>query len=169
MTGARTALVLVDLQTWIVEMPWEPRIGADVIAACSRLRAAFDEAGAPVVHVRYHAAGDNGADAPENRIVEPLRPRDGEVLITKNGLDAFEATDLDTHLSRLEVGQLVFAGLSTAHGVAATAETAVALGYGVAVASGATASVSAREHTNTLHRLATLGARIHEGEEALSL
>jgi nicotinamidase-related amidase len=87
--------------------------------------------------------------------------------VTKNGLDAFDGTDLGEHLRGLGVTRLVLAGLSTAHGVASTAATAVALGYEVVVASDATASVSVAEHTAALDQLAGLGVRISPVEDAL--
>lgn len=170
MSGARTALILVDLQQWIVDMPWAPVAGAEVVEACVRLRDGFAEAESPaVVLVRYLRAdgGDGGGDAAANRLVPELELRASEHLVTKNGLDAFEGTDLDKHLRGLGVTRLVIAGLSTAHGVAATAATAVAAGYEVVVASDATASVSVAEHGSALDQLAGLGVRIGPVEDVL--
>ncbi|MET7307628.1 cysteine hydrolase family protein [Streptomyces sp. NPDC005571] len=65
------------------------------------------------------------------------------------------------------VTKLVLTGLSTAHGVAATASTAKALGYEVAVAADATASRSQSEHRTALEQLAALGVRIGRVEELL--
>lgn len=170
MSKARTALVLVDLQHWIVDMPWAPTTGTDVVEACARLRESFAAADPQsVVLVRYLRADgrDGGAAAPANHIVPALAPRPAEHLLTKNGLDAFEGTDLHEHLRGLGITRLVIAGLSTAHGVAATATRAVALGYQVVVASDATASVSLAEHTSALHRLGELGVLTEAAESSV--
>ncbi|PZS08192.1 MAG: hypothetical protein DLM55_09190, partial [Acidimicrobiales bacterium] len=87
---------------------------------------------------------------------------------SKNGLDAFEDTDLTEHLSGLDVIKVVIVGISTAHGIAATAATAVALGYEVVVVFDATASVSVVEHTTALDQLAGLGVTICSVEDALT-
>ncbi|NBM15805.1 cysteine hydrolase family protein [Streptomyces sp. GC420] len=162
MTRARTALVLVDLQRWIVDMPWQPTGGDVVIDACGKLREHFASTGSStVVLVRYVRAdgADGGIDAAPNQLVPGLEPRTGETLVTKHGLDAFEGTDLHDRLRREGVTQVVVAGLSTAHGVAATAATALRLGYEVVVVSDATASVDEAQHREALDRLTALGAR----------
>lgn len=159
MTRARTAVVLIDLQRWIVDMPWQPVDGTAVVEACGRLRDHL--AGAPTVLVRYVRAdgADGGITAAPNQLVPECAPRDGDHLVTKNGLDAFEGTELHDVLRREKITDLVIAGLSTAHGVAATATTALRLGYGVTVAADATASVDEAQHLAALEQLTALGAR----------
>ena len=162
MTRARTALVLIDLQRWIVDMPWQPAGGDVVVDACGRLREHFANTGSStVVLVRYvrEDGADGGTGAAPNQLVPGLEPRTGEHLVTKHGLDAFEGTGLHDHLNREGVTEVVVAGLSTAHGVAATAATALRLGYGVVVVSDATASVDEAQHRAALDRLTTSGAR----------
>ncbi|WP_055492179.1 cysteine hydrolase family protein [Streptomyces sp. TP-A0356] len=162
MTRARTALVLIDLQRWIVDMPWQPVSGDAVVDACGRLREHFTNAdSSTVVLVRYVRAdgADGGIGAAPNQLVPACAPRTGDHLVTKNGLDAFEGTELHDVLRREEVAEVVVAGLSTAHGVAATAATALRLGYNVVVVSDATASVDEAQHREALDRLTALGAR----------
>ncbi|WP_256105903.1 cysteine hydrolase family protein [Streptomyces sp. ODS05-4] len=162
MTRVRTALVLIDLQRWIVDMPWQPVGGAAVADACAALREQAAGAGSPtVVLVRYVRAdgADGGVGAAPNQFVPACAPRAGDHVVTKNGLDAFEGTGLEDLLRREGVTELVVAGLSTAHGVAATAATAVRLGFDVTVVSDATASVDEAQHRDALDRLAAAGAR----------
>ncbi|MFE4955643.1 cysteine hydrolase family protein [Streptomyces sp. NPDC056653] len=162
--------VLIDLQQWIVDMQWEPVTGGVVADACVALRDRFAHAGSPaVILVRYVRAdgADGGVDAAPNRLVPGLEPHAGDRLVTKNGLDAFEGTGLDDHLRGSGVTKLVLAGLSTAHGVAATASTTKARGYEVAVAADATASRCQAEHHTALEQLAALGVRIGRVEELL--
>ncbi|MFI2505490.1 cysteine hydrolase family protein [Streptomyces sp. NPDC018972] len=94
-----------------------------------------------------------------DRLVPGCAPRPGDHLVTKHGLDAFEDTGLDGVLRRERVTGIVVAGLSTAHGVAATAGTALRLGYGVVVVEDATASPDEARHREALDRLTALGAR----------
>ncbi|MFF9082930.1 cysteine hydrolase family protein [Streptomyces rubiginosohelvolus] len=162
MTRAHTALVLVDLQRWIVDRPWQPVSGAAVADACGRLRDHFAAAdSAAVVLVRYVRAdgADGGLAAAPNQFVPACAARAGEHVVTKHGLDAFEGTDLHDHLRQTGVTKLVLAGLTTAHGVASTAATALRLGYEVTVVSDATASESDAQHREALDRLTALGAR----------
>ncbi|MFI9823041.1 cysteine hydrolase family protein [Streptomyces sp. NPDC052013] len=162
MARVRTALVLIDLQRWIVDMPWQPVDGTTVVAACGRLREHFTaDAASTVVLVRHVSAdgADGGVSAPRNQLVPECAPRDGDHLVTKTALDAFEDTGLHEMLRGEDVTDLVVAGLSTAHGVAATAATALRLGYGVTVADDATASVDEAQHRTALQQLTALGAR----------
>ncbi len=57
---------------------------------------------------RILIAGEPGAD-----IIPELSPLNGEIVIDKPGKGAFYATDLGTHLSRLNVRTLIFAGVTT--------------------------------------------------------
>jgi nicotinamidase-related amidase len=164
---SRTALILIDLQHWILEMhAWQPRPASAVVDACARLRAGF----APVVHVRYLRAdgADGGPDAPANQLHERCAPGPDDLLVTKHGLDAFEGTGLAARLAASGVTGVVLAGLSTAHGVAATARTALASGLAVTVVSDATATVTAAEQDAVLGELARAGAAVRTVDEVLA-
>ncbi|MET1074947.1 MAG: cysteine hydrolase [Umezawaea sp.] len=160
--SARSVLILVDLQQWIVEKPLEPISGSAVVEASVRLREAFDAEALPVVIARYVRAdgSDGGVTAPANRIVDALEPGRGEHVVTRSGVDAFSGTRLVSDLRDLGAKSLVIAGIATEHGVAATAGTALQLGYEVHVVSDATASTTAEEHAGTLRRLADAGAKV---------
>ncbi|WP_187776142.1 cysteine hydrolase family protein [Antrihabitans cavernicola] len=155
-----SALVVVDLQRWIVDSPWAPISGTSVVAACERLQSDF--ARSHVVLVRHLRSGE--IDAVENRLVPEQHERH---VVIKNELDAFAGTELDDHLRGLGVARVVIAGLATTHGVRATAESAVALGYDVAVVSDATAAVTVDEHEDALQLLAARGARVTTVDELL--
>ncbi|WP_225096423.1 cysteine hydrolase family protein [Streptomyces sp. CoH27] len=167
MTETRAALILVDLQQWILGMhPWEPTPAAALVGACARLRAGFTE----VVLVRHlHAGGsDGGPEAPAGRLHERVAPGPGDLVVVKHGLDAFEGTDLAARLAARGISDVVIAGLSTAHAVAATARTALASGYRVTLVSDATTTVSAAEQDRVLGQLAAAGAAVRTAEEILS-
>ncbi|MEO6081656.1 MAG: isochorismatase family cysteine hydrolase [Umezawaea sp.] len=137
----------MEPQERILGMSLAPIAGSAVVGAVLRLRDAFDRAAAPVVIVR-HLRGDGG-----DEVVESLEPGRGEHLVTKSGVDAFSGTRLVSALRDLGAKSVVIAGVSTKHGVGATAAKALALGFEVAVVSDATASATVEEHQATLWRL----------------
>ncbi|GAA4947260.1 hypothetical protein GCM10023238_12010 [Streptomyces heliomycini] len=139
MSHVRTALVLVELQRWIVDMEWEP-VGGGVVEACGRPRDRFST----VIPVRYVRA--DGADGGRTPPPTGRTPRPGRHLVTERGLDAFEDTEPDDVPRREGVTEAVAAGPSTAHGDAAPAATALRPGYGVVVAEDATASPDEARH-----------------------
>jgi nicotinamidase-related amidase len=153
-------LVLVDLQRWIVDMALAPITGSQVAAASERLRAAFTAAGAPVVLVRYLRVdgADGGAAAARNLFVPQVAPRAHDHVVTKHGLDAFEATDLAGHLQGIGADTVVVAGIATEHGVEATIDGAIKAGFDVVVVADATAGGSAERHTAALARAVEAGA-----------
>lgn len=115
--------------------------GAAAWAAVRRIVPILEEfrrQGRPVIYTRYcfseravrydaFAAkrGKNIArfidGAPGTRIVEPLAPRDDELVIDKVHASAFYATSLLTSLIRMRVDSLVLTGVSTSGCVRATA------------------------------------------------
>ncbi|MDN5932343.1 MAG: cysteine hydrolase [Pseudonocardia sp.] len=163
-------LVLVDLQRWIVDMALAPITGSQVAAASERLRAAFTAAGAPVVLVRYLRGdgADGGAAAAPNLFVPQVAPRAHDHVVTKHGLDAFEATDLAGHLQGIGADTVVVAGIATEHGVGATIEGAIKAGFDVVVVADATAGGSAERHTVALARAVEAGARACFVDEVLA-
>ena len=68
---------------------------------------------------------------------ELLTPRAGELVVKKYASSAFEKTDLDAKLAALGVRDLVICGLQSDFCVGNTSKAALALGYGVRVASDA--------------------------------
>ncbi|WP_405160959.1 cysteine hydrolase [Nocardia sp. NBC_01499] len=160
-----TALLVVDLQEWIVDLSLVPRTGAEIVHECARLVAACAAAGIPVIPVRYlrEDGADGGEDAPENRLVPQISPAAAKVLITKNGLDAFEGTAADGRgledILRNDYGadSLIIAGIATPHGVGVTAISAVQRGFHAAVISDATGAGSDEEHEAALAKMKSEG------------
>ncbi|HXH79415.1 isochorismatase family cysteine hydrolase [Nocardioides sp.] len=152
-----TALILIDMQKWITELSLHPHVDG-VVQKCQTLRATAGAAGAPIYHIRYleRAGARADPDSVHNQIVKELAPREDDVVITKYGIDAFAGTELHATLQGAGVVRVALAGIATAHAVAATAQTAVSLGYAVTVLSDATASLSPREHTEALNHLRTI-------------
>ena len=163
-----TALVVVDLQNGIIVAPVEPHSGAEVVARAADLAEAFRRHGAPVVLVRVTSAAD-GADAVPGRtevprrsstlpegwdvIVDELAGHPGDIVVTKRNWSAFYGTDLDLHLRRRGVTQIVLAGVATSIGVESTARAAHEHGYHVTLAVDAMSDLNADAHRNSLDRI----------------
>lgn len=158
--GGSTALLLIDLQRWIVDLPLSPIPGPMVVDRCARLSRAFVAAAQPVILVRYLRGDgtDGGGQAVSNRFVPEIATVAGALVVTKTGLDAFagateDGTPLGGLLAGLDVGTVVIAGIATPHGVAATALGALRHGYPAVVVPDATAASGSREHAAALASL----------------
>jgi nicotinamidase-related amidase len=128
-----TALLVVDVQNGVVE--GTPRRDAVVANVGSLVEKARREQ-VPVVWVQHSDEGlVRGSDA--WRIVPELTPDDAEPLIEKNYGDSFEATSLETVLSRLGVGRLVVVGAQTDACVRSTLHGAFVRGYDATLVSDA--------------------------------
>ncbi|MER7195499.1 hydrolase [Streptomyces flaveolus] len=165
---ATTALVLIDLQNAIVSAPCVPYPGPEVVARAAELAEAFRKEGSPVVLVRVTESEDKAdgtpgrKDAPSyggpmpagwDEIVEDLNSHPGDILVTKRNWGAFYGTDLDLHLRRRGITQIVLAGIATSIGVESTARQAHELGYHVTLATDAMSDMSPEAHANSIERI----------------
>jgi nicotinamidase-related amidase len=74
-------------------------------------------------------------------------------VVTKRTWGAFTATGLEAHLKRLNVTQIVLAGVATSIGVESTARQAHELGFHVALAVDAMTDLSLEAHDNSVTRI----------------
>jgi maleamate amidohydrolase len=162
--GVRPALLMVDLHNRAFGDRREPLDAArqrfplacgeaawDALPALEALLDVARRAGVPIVHTTgeprseamlgrvTNLAGKGGISSEwDLDFVEPLRPREGELVVYKPMASAFFGTPLTTHLRRLGVDTLVIAGESTSGCVRASVVDAHSSGYGVLVAEAAT-------------------------------
>ncbi len=161
---ATTALLLIDFQAGIVQLPLEPRSGAEATAAAARLADAFRSVGSPVIYVRVKLdelrawpadlATHDPAQVPPpeaSDLVPEAGFRDGDTLVTKRQWGAFAGTDLDATLSGRGVRTLVIGGITTNFGVESTARAALDLGYDLVFAEDAMTSVGTGAHEGAVH------------------
>lgn len=160
LTPKKTALVLVDLQRGIVQMPVAPYAGADVVTRGATLAAAFRTAHAPVVLVRVSFSADGGDVLAQPRdhqmamarppgwdeLVPELGAASGDIRITKHQWGAFYGTELDLQLRRRGVDTIVIGGISTNFGVESTARDAFERRYALVFVEDAMAGQSAEAH-----------------------
>ena len=164
----RTALVLIDLQNGVVDVTARPHTAAEVVARAAELADAFRAHDLPVVLVRVTTAAD-GSDAAPGRtetpsrsgsrpegwdvIVDELAGHPEDIIVTKRNWGAFHGTDLDLHLRRRGVTQVVLAGVATSLGVESTARAAHEHGYHVTLATDAMTDRDAEAHRNSIEKI----------------
>ncbi|GIH61982.1 hydrolase [Microbispora siamensis] len=164
----KTALVVIDLQKGVLAAPGNPYSTADVLARTVRLAEAFRARDLPVALVRVTAAAD-GADAVPGRtdlsrpgrawpdgwdeIADDLAGHPRDIVVTKRNWSAFYGTDLDLHLRRRGVTQIVLTGVATSIGVESTARAAHEHGYHVALATDAMTDLDPEAHRHSVEKI----------------
>ncbi|MGW7684672.1 isochorismatase family protein [Kribbella sp. NPDC054772] len=163
----KTALVVIDLQNGVATIPGEPHATSDVISKNVELADAFRKHNLPVVLVRVSFAADGGdrltgrTERPArsaggtmppgaDQIVDQLAGNADDIIVTKRNWGAFHGTDLDVHLRRRGITQIVLTGVATSIGVESTARAAYEHGYHVTLATDAMTDMSATAHENSL-------------------
>lgn len=180
----RTALVVVDLQNGFLARPAAPHTAQDVITRVVELADVFRANGLPVVLVRY-TVGADGADATPGRtdmsgrsgalpagwdvIVDDLTGHPGDIVVTKRNWGSFHGTDLDLHLRRRGVTQVVLTGVATSLGVESTARAAHEHGYHVTLATDAMTDLNPDAHSHSTGRVFPLLGETGTTEEVIEL
>lgn len=172
---ATTALVVIDLQTGIVQGDKGPHAADAVVAAASGLAVRFRAAGAPVflVHVGWRSDAERPSGAVDRPM--PIPPggtpahwmalvdgleQPGDIVVLKHHWGAFTGTDLDLQLRRRGIRTIVLAGIATNFGVESTARAAWELSYDVVVVEDACTSRSAALHAFAIAHILPQIARV---------
>ncbi len=158
-----TAIVVIDLQKGIVQMPGCPYPAHVVIANSVRLLDAGRAAGAQalLVHVGRSADGRDALQLPVDETWRPsappqpdwsellpeLKQQPGDVVILKRQWGAFYGTDLDLQLRRRGMKTVVMCGIATEFGVESTARDAYEHGYAVVFAEDAMTGRNGHENS----------------------
>ncbi|MCH1920746.1 isochorismatase family protein [Shewanella sp. A3A] len=157
---AKTALIVIDLQHGIVQLPLCHPV-QPVIDQCVSLINAFRAKQQPVVLVNVDAApagrtdlGVGGKYSDEfAKLLPELNVQASDILITKSNWGAFINTDLHQQLQAQGVTQVVVVGIATAIGVESTARQAFELGYHVTIAVDAITDLNIDTHNNSVQRI----------------
>ncbi|MEU4482578.1 isochorismatase family protein [Micromonospora sp. NPDC023966] len=142
---ARTAVVLIDLQRRIVDLPTAPHTGPEVVERCLALADAARATGATVVVVRVDRPGPDPQPAGSELLPE-VAPREGDLAVVKHSWGAFHETGLDAALRARGVDTLVIGGLATNFGVEQTARIGEEIGYRVVLPHDAMSGLDAYAH-----------------------
>jgi nicotinamidase-related amidase len=158
----KVALIVIDLQKGITSFPTVHPM-AEVVSQASALTKAFRRHGLPIVLVnvtggapgRTEQAPRVGGELPADwaELVPELEAQPQDHLVTKRTWGAFTNTDLEAHLRRLGITQIVLAGVATSAGVESTARHAHELGFHVTLAVDAMTDMNADAHSNSIARI----------------
>jgi nicotinamidase-related amidase len=156
-----TALIVIDLQKGIAGLPTVHPIG-EVLKHAGALAEAFRSHGLPVVLVNVDGAAPGRTEqAPRIRdfpagwtdLVPELNRQPEDHTVTKRTWGAFTNTGLGEHLKKLDVTQVVIAGVSTSAGVESTARQAHELGFNVTLAVDAMTDTNSDAHIDSVTRI----------------
>lgn len=179
----RTALVLIDLQKGVVQMP-TVHPAQDIVFRASELAKAFRKQGLPVVLVHVSFSRD-GSDALKPRADRPRPPMtlpddfadfaealsrgEQDIEVTKHHWGAFYGTDLELHLRRRGITGIVLAGISTSVGVESTAREAHDRGFNITIASDGVTDLHLPSHEHSLTHIFPRIAEVGPTQEILEI
>lgn len=194
---AASALLIVDLQNDTVgeagafadsgAADFASRHG--VVEKARRVVDAARGAGLQVIHV-WHVDEPGHVDSTRNaklfrdiadadglvrgtwgaKPVEGLEPRDGDVVVEKQRMSAFNATTLDTKLRGLGATKIVVCGAWTNFAIEHTCRDAADHGYEVVLVTDATATVSDEwQHAAVSYALTNIAELVTTGEVVVAL
>jgi nicotinamidase-related amidase len=124
-SGAKSALVVVDVQVGVMASSWEAkRVVANVAQAVERARSS----GVPVVWVQ-HESDELPRSSEPWQLVPELQPKSEEMRVYKRFPSSFEDTELESTLQEQEITHVVLAGAQTNWCIRATAYAALDRGY----------------------------------------
>jgi nicotinamidase-related amidase len=157
-----TALIVIDLQKGILRFP-TAHPADQVVKLARQAIDAFRRHHLPIVLVnvdgmpagRTNSPRPNLADFPPDwaELVPELNRQPEDHIVTKQTWGAFTNTDLDEHLKKLGVTQVVILGVATSIGVESTARYAHENGFNVTLAVDAMTDMNAEAHTNSITRI----------------
>jgi len=182
---ATTALIIVDLQQGIVELPLTPYPRDQVIARSVELGRALASMGGTIVLVNtsysdgYADRLNHAADAPmslppeglpENwaTLVPEVAALPARVHITKRQQSAFYGTELDLQLRRRGITTVVLSGIATNFGVEATARDAQNHNYAVVIAADACSSIAPDLHVFAVTKILPRIARVRNSSDIIA-
>jgi nicotinamidase-related amidase len=148
------ALLLIDVQQGLDEPRWGARNNPEAEQRIADLLAAWRAAGRPVIHVQHLSLEPHSplrAELPGHHFKTEALPLAGEPVFQKHVNSAFIGTDLEAHLHRRGITDLVVAGLTTDHCVSTTVRMAGNLGFTVTLVGDATATFERRGPDGTLY------------------
>jgi nicotinamidase-related amidase len=154
----QTALIVVDLQKGIVNLPTVHPIAGVIERSCALIDV-FRQRGLPVVLVNVAGGAPGRTEQPRRHAALPegftdlipeLNRQPGDILVTKRTWGAFPSTDLESQLKAKSVTQVVVAGVATGTGVEATARQAYEHGFNVTLAVDAMTDTRAEAHAYSL-------------------
>ena len=157
----KTALIVIDLQKGILSYSAVCPIG-EVVKHAAALAEAFRRHHLPVVLVNATGGAPGRAEHTRNfgqlppdfaDFLPELNQQPQDHIVTKKTWGAFTNTDLNEHLKKLGVTQVVIVGVATSMGVESTARHAHENGFNVILAVEAMTDMNPDSHTHSVTRI----------------
>jgi nicotinamidase-related amidase len=154
----KTALIVVDLQKGIVNLPSIPSIAGVIERSCALIEA-FRMHGLPIVLVNVAGGAPGRTEQPRRHAIFPegfadlipeLDEQPSDIVVTKHTWGAFASTDLESQLRAKNVTQVVVVGVATGTGVESTARQAYEAGFNVTLATDAMTDSRPESHAYSL-------------------
>ena len=181
---ASTALLLIDLQNGILQIPVAPHTSSEIVGRAAELADKFRKAGGTSICTRVTwspdfrdalqpavdrpiqgpTPGPDWADFPNALGIAP-----GDLTITKRQWGAFYGTELDLQLRRRGIRTIVLGGIATNLGVESTARAAWEHGYEIIFVEDATASLSAEMHRFAFSAIFPLIGRVRSARQVFDM
>jgi nicotinamidase-related amidase len=154
----KTALIVVDLQKGIINLPTIHPVAGVIERTCALL-SAFRHRNLPVVLVNVAGGAPGRTEQPRrfttlpegfSDLIPELERQPSDIVVTKRTWGAFANTDLEAQLKAIGVTQVVVTGIATGTGVEATARQAYEQGFNVTLAIDAMTDMRAEAHEYSL-------------------
>ncbi|MEM9667707.1 MAG: cysteine hydrolase family protein [Pseudomonadota bacterium] len=138
-----TALVIVDVQEGMLDLPGIGPVGRDELLAniCTLIDGARS-ANYPIVYIQHEGVAGQALakTVPGHAIAREIAPRAEDKVVSKAECGMFKATELEKVLTELDVRRLIICGMQTEFCVDTAVRTAADRGYKVIIAAGAHAT-----------------------------
>ena len=177
------ALLIIDMQNDVVKkLP--PATG--IIPGIFEILSKFRELNKPIFHIKrsYRVDGtdvelprlqkfrESGFRVVEGtygaEIVEQLKPKQNEYIITKSRWSGFFKTHLDLLLNRLKIKKVIITGVQTPNCVRSTAFDAISYDFDTIIIKDCTAAMDDTIHNNNLYDMAQIGIKISTKDELIN-
>jgi nicotinamidase-related amidase len=166
------------------------RVEQVVVPNVARLLQTFRAGGLRVIHLTLGPVLPDGADMValrrsarteamdalfhhqgtfEHRILEPLTPVEGELVINKTSRSAFNSTAIERVLRNLDIDGLIVCGVTTSSCVDTTARDAADRGFKAVIVEDAAAEIDDASHDAALRQFAVRWGRVWTTAETLTM
>jgi len=145
----KKALIIIDVQKAFDESKWGIRNNLEAENNIYKLLTKWRERKAEVIFIKHTSQNRNSVFHPQNessRIIEKVKPKKTERVMTKEVNSAFIGTSLESYLRDLNINEVVITGLTTPHCISTSTRMSGNLGFKTTLISDATAAFGITDH-----------------------
>lgn len=148
------ALVLIDVQKAFDDPCWGKRNNPSAEEKIKTLLACWREQSLPVIHIKHNSNNKNSPLYPGqtgNDFKFIAAPLTGEPIFEKTVNSAFIGTELESHLHKNKIKELVVLGFTTDHCVSTTIRMAANLNFDVTLVADATVTFNRSDQNDNYY------------------